>query len=259
MKAAILALCLIAAPAFAEEPWGWDLQSLGKDIRVTGLFRSSSGAVVIEFWSGHGAAMEVEFYDTALKKTLAPDRAREMANDNAVDAQVRAGLHLTEIPSHLFDPVTNSLGTQFGTASPSSGKCDLPYAHFITVTGKGPTDYLHDYLIVSKLPQPRTQSYGCRYLDAPDPVRLRLRWAGQDTMLHWSDGPNVYYVLRGIPVVVRFDAGGRTHFFDHHPTLAMVRADKIHEMTESMDTGEMEPSQAVVDRMEAIIASEVKP
>ncbi|HWM61150.1 MAG TPA: hypothetical protein VNN98_03320, partial [Rhizomicrobium sp.] len=224
----------ITTAASGAEKWGYELPSFGKDTRIVALYRSATGDIVAELSYGVGKTRYADFYDTGLKKRLAPDNALQIAQVYGVEKKIAADNHLTPIKWQMA--VTNSAGTVFGTEDLSGPKCRWPYDVALTTMGAGPQDFQRDYLILKKLPKVERQSYGCNYLDSPGHPMLRTRYREQSPNLYWSSGPDVYFALRDAPYLVRFDAKGNTHFFDHRTDFVMVRAEKIGALVEKMET-----------------------
>ena len=251
--AAALAAWIGLAPAKADEPWGYELPVFGADTTITALYRSQAGAIVMAFAYGPRDARLADFYDTGLKKRLAPERAREMARASPSDKQVAAALHLTPIPSQL--ELTNAAGTQFGMDDLSGTRCLWPYDAALTIMVPGPAAYRRDYLVAWKLPRPENQAYGCSYATPLHDGALRMRFHGEEPLYYGNAGPDVYAVFAH-RYLVRFGPKGETRFFDHRTDAAMIDAEGIVPLVAQMDgVHSVREAQALVDRIETIIAA----
>jgi hypothetical protein len=246
---AILALCLAAAPACAEEPWGWELPDFGKDTRIVGLYRSAKGAMVVELAHVDLKSQRTYFYDTALKERLTPKLSQQITDRRSEERVVNAN-HLTPINRHMA--VNNSAGTSFALKDLSGGKCEWPYDVALTVETKRLV--WREYLILQKLPKPETGHYGCSYAGSPGALALRTRYRAQEPDLYWSSGPNVYYALHDLPYLVRFDASGNTHFFDHRKDVMMIDASMIGPIVGKMESaGNRDQAQTLVEKAETVM------
>lgn len=246
---AVLAALLGAAPAMAQAPWGYELPVFGANTGITGLYRSDAGALVLGFAYGPWNARRGDFYDTGLKKRLAPERAGAIAGDRAFEAQVAASLHLTPLAEQA--EATNAAGTQFGLYDMGAGQCLWPYSGAVAVTPAAAPP--RRYVVAWKLAKPGNQSYGCSHATALQDVTLRTKFQEEDP--RYYGGQDVYAVF-GHRFLVRFDAAGETHFFDHRKDAVMVRADGIAPLVAQIGAAHTAPqAQALVDRIEAILAA----
>jgi hypothetical protein len=234
---ALLATGLCPAPAMAQEPWGYELPVFGADTVITALYRSQAGAIVMAFSYGAGNSRLNGFYDTGLRKRIAP------------------GQQLTPIPSQ--PELTNSAGTAFGVDEQADANCFLPYDAVLTIKGAGQAENLRDYLVVWKLPRAEKQVYGCSFATPLQDGALQLRFRGEAPDYYWSARPDVYAVFAR-RYLVRFDAGGETHFFDRRKHAAMIRADRIAPLVKGLGTvHSLREAQALVTRIETIITAEI--
>ena len=249
---ALLAICLCPVSAMAQAPWGYELPDFGSDTVITALYRSQAGAIVLGFSHGPRNARQADFYDTGLNRRLAPEQAVD-ARSPAQERQRLAELHLTPISGHA--ELTNAAGTQFGMEDLSSSRCLWPYDAALTITGPAPNGHLRDYLVVWKLPQAEEQSFGCRDDTPLNAGPLRLRFHGEAPQYYRDAGPDVFAVFAR-RYLVRFDAGGETHFFDHRKDAALIRAAAIMPLVRKMDgVRSLREAQTLVNRIEAIIAA----
>jgi len=248
---AIFAAVLSAAPAMAQAPWGHELPDFGPDTGITALYRSATGGLVMGFAYGPWNARRADFYDTGLKKRLAPERAAETAADHAAGARVAASLQLAPIAEQ--SDVTNAAGTQFTLEDLTGGTCLWPYSGAVTITAPGGQP--QRWLVAFKLPGAENQPYGCSHATALQDVKLRTKFHEEDPRWYGGAGPDVYAVFAH-RYLVRFDAQGRTHFFDHRKDAAMVRADAIAPLVARIGAArDARAAQALVDRIETIIAA----
>ena len=248
---AILAACLGAAPAQAQELWGHELPDFGADTGITALYRSPAGAIVMGFAYGPWRARRADFYDTGLKKRLAPERAAETAADHAAQARVAASLHLAPIAER--PEVTNAAGTQFKLEDLTGGTCLWPYSGVVTITA--PAGPPQRWLVAWKLAQVENQPYGCSHATALQDVTLRTKFQEEDPRWYGGADADVYAVFAH-RYLVRFDAKGQTHFFDHRKDAVMVRADGIAPLVAGIGAAHTAgQAQALVDRIETLIAA----
>jgi hypothetical protein len=257
LQASVLAGIMVSffsSATAAAEKWGYELPSFGKDTRIIGLYKSATGDIVAEFIYSEGAARYVDFYDLGSKKRLAPDKARETAQVAGAEDKVAADNHLTRI-AQRYGGVTNSAGTVFKSKDLSGPKCVWPYDLAFTIGRTEPQGAQRDYLVLQKLPEAEGQSYGCIYVDSPAHFRLATRYRQQRPSPFWTSGPDVYLALTDAPYLIRFDAKGNTHFFDHRADFVMVRAEKIGALVKKMELAGTQDVQALVDSAESTIAA----
>lgn len=248
---AILAACVGAAPALAQQPWGYELPDFGADTGITTLYRSQAGAIVMGFAYGPWRARRADFYDTGLKQRLAPERAAETDADHAAEARVAAALHLAPIAER--PEVTNAAGTQFKLEDLTGGTCLWPYSGVVAITA--PAAQPQRWLVAWKLAQATSQPYGCSHATALQDVKLRTKFQEEDPSWYGGADADVYAVFAH-RYLVRFDANGQTHFFDHRKDAAMVRAEPVAPLVAGIGAAHT-PGQAqvLVDRIETLIAA----
>jgi hypothetical protein len=253
---AIFSLCLAAVPACAEEPWGWELPNFGKNLRIVSLYRTPAGDMVAWFSDLAGKGKRVSgFYDFTARKQLATPAEMIAIKDYKAEKSFLGSHHLTRIPyGSLMDPVYE--GARFYLDDLSGGKCSFPYDEAVSIQplkGEGGL-----YLVVWKSPVPASESYGCSYVDEPEQVRLHTRYRVQGWHFNWTTGQDKYLILSDVPWVVRFDAEGRTHFFDHRRNAGLVRAEAIAPLVEQMEGRSRREAQALVNKAETIIDAQLE-
>lgn len=246
---AFAAFILFVQPAAADEPWGWELPDLGEPVRIIALYQSDQGDLVAYFVNkrklrDYGPSHFSGLFDLKTREQLTtPDEMASIKN-HETEMAVLNKHHLNKV--YFFggpsDPSVLAKIEDF-----SGPRCALPYDEGFSINGKL-------YLIVWKPPAPIRQAYGCSSTEGEGPSgTVRTRYQGQEYAFNYKVGSNWYFIMQDAPWVIRFDAQGETHFFDHRQDAALVPAEPIQGLVQQMQWAKKAEVRRLSGEVEAII------
>ena len=224
-----LAGCGAVRAASVPPESGYDLSSLGHNVKINRVFRAGDGHFVLQFGYRDHGVFKTDFYDTQKHAPLFPSQAFALARDNALERKLTAGL----VPQQSDRIGSNGGGRMCG---------DMPYVTNFSIGTQL-------YVFLTKNPHPLLTKFG------PDcgTSSLTLRYSDRILKVFGRDDKGFWAQPGETPYMIWFDSNGHSPFLRHRSDIVLVPYENLDEILSEHEDGDL-PNQKQIKQAEILIS-----